>query len=182
MWDHLSLLSFLLVGCPESRPEEPITANTLTAHLFSGLLRDAWLSPCQVKEWESWKTTNPYPLVHREVRTPASHHASNPHSLYMLNLAKELVPTQEGTRRAKWGDDQFRAHLFDVSHSFVYIISGSFQSARIQTANTLLEFALKIKHDNLWGRRICYWSRVLGPGSQTKYSCSALTCKAEVSR
>ena len=73
MWNHLSLIYFLLVGCPESHWAEPSTANTLTAHLLSGLLRQAWLSFCQVKEEASWKTKNPAPLFHKKKKKKKIH-------------------------------------------------------------------------------------------------------------
>lgn len=91
MWNHLNLVSFSLIGCPKSHPEEPFPANTLTAHLFSGLLSYAWLSFYQVREKESWKTTNPSLLFHRKSvyswKSPYNH----TYSIYMLNLVEELT-------------------------------------------------------------------------------------------
>lgn len=84
MWNHLSRLFFLLVGCPESHPEEPITACVLTAHLVSGLLRYASLSVPQIREEGAWKTTNL--LFHlQKVFSFTSHQICNKYSIYLMN-------------------------------------------------------------------------------------------------
>lgn len=123
----------MLVGCPEFHSEEPITANTLTACPFAGLLISTWLSFFQSKEDKSWKSTNS-PLVPQKVFTLESSHITNPYLIYTLNLIKELTYTCEKIQ-GEPNRNITNADSTNLMFKFISLyISGCFHSVNIQTS------------------------------------------------
>lgn len=138
--NRLSLLSFSQGGCPESHREEPTNANTSTAHPSSGLLRYTHLSA------KSRKRSPGRPQTVPPRPTEIIHSCRSPRRQPTLDLhaqASENANPHAG--RAAWSAKQsssyLRGHLPDVSLSFIYTTSRNLQSVRVQTANTLFEFA-----------------------------------------
>lgn len=146
MWNHFSLLSFLLVGRPESHPEEHITANTLTAHLFSGLLRYASLSAKSRKR----NPGKPQLCLHCSTKITPSYETPRKHPILSLHAeSNQTAPPHAGkdARRAKKGSYQHRGYLLDVSRSWIYVISRRFRVYvyRQQTHDVNLQSSLEQK-------------------------------------